>query len=125
MKKLIIVDDDNNIRLLIRQTLEELEGIEISEANNAEDALDMVKKIKPDLILLDVTLPNMNGYEFIEKIKKCSEFEGIKIFMITAKAQEKEINRGIALGANLYITKPFDPEYLLINTCEYLNISIE
>lgn len=125
MKKLIIVDDDNNIRLLIRQTLEELEGIEIREANNAEDALDMVQQIKPDLILLDVTLPNMNGYEFIEKIKQSPEFESIKIFMITAKAQEKEINRGIALGANLYITKPFDPEYLLINACEYLNISIE
>ncbi|GFP77706.1 response regulator [Clostridium fungisolvens] len=125
MKKLMIVDDDNNIRLLIKQTLEELEGIEISEANNAEDALYMVQQIKPDLILLDVTLPNMNGYQFVEKIKQSPELENIKIFMITAKAQEKEINKGIGLGANLYITKPFDPEYLLINTCEYLNINIE
>ncbi|GFZ32699.1 response regulator [Clostridium zeae] len=125
MKKLMIVDDDNNIRLLIKQTLEELEGIEISEANNAEDALYMVQQIKPDLIFLDVTLPNMNGYQFVEKIKQSPELESIKIFMITAKAQEKEINRGIGLGANLYITKPFDPEYLLINTCEYLNINIE
>ncbi|GKU26260.1 response regulator [Clostridium folliculivorans] len=125
MKKLMIVDDDNNIRLLIKQTLEELEDIEISEANNAEDALYMVQQIKPDLILLDVNLPNMNGYQFVEKIKQSPELENIKIFMITAKAQEKEINRGIGLGANLYITKPFDPEYLLINTCEYLNINIE
>ena len=125
MKRLMIVDDDNNIRLLIKQTLEELEDIEISEANNAEDALYMVQQIKPDLILLDVTLPNMDGYQFVEKIKQSPELENIKIFMITAKAQEKEINRGIGLGANLYITKPFDPEYLLINTCEYLNINIE
>lgn len=125
MKRLMIVDDDNNIRLLIKQTLEELDDIEISEANNAEDALYMVQQIKPDLILLDVTLPNMDGYQFVEKIKQSPELENIKIFMITAKAQEKEINRGIGLGANLYITKPFDPEYLLINTCEYLNINIE
>ncbi|MBK1812432.1 response regulator [Clostridium sp. YIM B02505] len=125
MKKLMIVDDDNNIRLLIKQTLEELEGIDIREANNAEDALHMVQESKPDLILLDVTLPNMNGYQFLEKIKQSPELESIKIFMITAKAQEKEINIGIGLGANLYITKPFDPEYLLINTCEYLNINIE
>ncbi|WP_205694280.1 response regulator [Clostridium manihotivorum] len=125
MKKLLIVDDDNNIRLLIKQTLEELEDIDIYEAGDAETALEFIEKVPVDLILLDISLPNMDGYELLRRLGSMECQKQTKTFIITAKAQEKEVNIGIELGADMYITKPFDPEYLLIKTCEYLGISIE
>jgi DNA-binding response OmpR family regulator len=125
MKKLLIVDDDNNIRLLIKQTLEELEDIEIYEAGDAEAALKFIERAPVDLILLDISLPNMDGYELLRRLGSIECKKHTKTFIITAKAQEKEVDRGIELGADMYITKPFDPEYLLIKTCEYLDISIE
>ncbi len=114
-KKVLIVDDESYIRLLLEQTLEELEerGVAILKADNGEDALRLAREQRPQLIFLDVMIPKINGFEVCRVIKQEYRYEDTTIVILTAKGQEYDRQMGIEAGANLYISKPFDPDELL------------
>lgn len=114
-KKVLIVDDESYIRLLLEQTLEELEerGVEILKADNGEDALLLAREERPQLIFLDVMIPKVNGFEVCRAIKQEYHYEDTLIVILTAKGQEYDRQMGKEAGADLYISKPFDPDELL------------
>lgn len=123
-QKLLIVDDEAHIRMLIEQTLEELEdeGVEFLTAENGEVALDIIQKEKPRLVFLDVMMPKMNGMEVCRRVKKELQLDNVFIVLLTAKGQELDRQRGQEVGADVYMTKPFDPEVLLNKAKEVLKI---
>lgn len=123
--KILIVDDEPHIRLLLEQTLEELEdeGVELLVAENGEDALVMIKEQKPELVFLDVMMPKMNGFEVCDRVKNEMGLPDIYIIMLTAKGQEFDKQQGEKVGANLYMTKPFDPDEVLDKSMEILGLS--
>ena len=114
-KKILIVDDEAHIRMLIEQTLEELEdeGVTFITADNGEDALRIIGEEKPQLVFLDVMMPKMNGMEVCRRVKKELGIDGVYIVLLTAKGQEVDRLKGQEVGADVYLTKPFDPETLL------------
>ena len=114
-KKILIVDDEAHIRMLIEQTLEDLEdeGVEFLVADNGQSALDLIQEEKPDLVFLDVMMPKMNGMEVCRKVKQELKLDQVFIILLTAKGQELDRQKGQEVGANVYMTKPFDPEALL------------
>ena len=122
--KILIVDDEAHIRMLIEQTLEELEddGVEFLTAENGEVALEIIQKENPRLVFLDVMMPKMNGMEVCRRVKKELQLENVFIVLLTAKGQELDRQRGQEVGADVYMTKPFDPEVLLNKAKEVLEI---
>jgi DNA-binding response OmpR family regulator len=121
-KTILIVDDEPHIRILIEQTLEELEdeGVELLMATNGEEALEIIQESKPDLVFLDVMMPKMNGFEVCQKVKNELGMPDIYIIMLTAKGQEFDKQKGSEVGADLYMTKPFDPDEILEKAIEVL-----
>ena len=105
-KEILIVDDEPSIVVPI-QFLMEQQGYSVIVAENGHDALDMIYKYIPDLILLDIMLPGIDGYEICEIVRLNPKLRDIKIIFLTAKGREVEIAKGLALGADAYITKPF------------------
>ena len=124
-KKLLIVDDEAHIRMLLEQTLEELEedGVEFLTAENGEEALEIIREENPQLVFLDVMMPKMNGMEVCRRIKKEMAMEDVFIILLTAKGQELDRLKGQEVGADIYMTKPFDPEVILEKAREVLQIT--
>lgn len=125
MFKIVIIEDDAHIRSLICDTIEDISNLEIYQTDNGEEGIEIIKKEKPDLVYLDIALPGKDGYYVLEHIRSLKEFRKVIIFLLTAKGQESDRIKGLKLGANLYISKPFDPEYVLIKSCEFLGLDIE
>lgn len=123
-KKILIVDDEPHIRILMEQTLEDLEdeGVELLSATNGEEALETIQSEKPDLVFLDVMMPKLNGFEVCHAIKNEIGMQGVYIIMLTAKGQEFDKQKGSEVGADLYMTKPFDPDEVLEKSMEILGI---
>lgn len=123
-QKILIVDDEPHIRMLIEQTLEELEddGVEFLTAENGEIALEIIQQQKPQLVFLDVMMPKMNGMEVCRKVKKELLLNDVFIVLLTAKGQELDRQKGHEVGADVYMTKPFDPEAILNKAKEVLAI---
>jgi len=119
-KEILIVDDEPSIVVPI-QFLMEQQGYSVLVAENGEDALDLIYKYKPDLILLDIMLPRIDGYEVCEIVRLNPEYRGIKIIFLTAKGREVEIAKGLSLGADAYITKPFSNTELVAKVQELLD----
>ena len=124
VKKLLIVDDEAHIRMLIEQTLEELEdeGVEFLTAENGEEALEIIQSENPQLVFLDVMMPKMNGMEVCRRVKKELSIENVFIVLLTAKGQEFDRLKGQEVGADFYMTKPFDPELILDKAREVLQL---
>ena len=101
--RILVVDDESRMRDFIRMNLD-LEGFQVFEANTGIEALDQVRKHIPDLILLDIMMPQLDGYETLRALR---EFSGTPVIMLTAKSEEEDKIRGLELGADDYITKPF------------------
>ncbi|MDQ6756885.1 MAG: response regulator [Bacteroidota bacterium] len=120
--KILIVDDEAHIRSLIEQTLEELEdeGVEFLTAENGEQALEIIQKENPQLVFLDVMMPKMNGMEVCRNVKKELSLNNVFIVLLTAKGQELDRLKGEEVGADVYMTKPFDPEVILAKAREVL-----
>jgi two-component system, OmpR family, alkaline phosphatase synthesis response regulator PhoP len=120
--KILIVDDEAHIRMLIEQTLEDLEdeGVNFLVAVNGEEALDVICNEKPQLVFLDVMMPKMNGIEVCRRVKKELGMKDVYIVLLTAKGQELDRQKGQEVGADLYMTKPFNPEALLSKAREVL-----
>lgn len=113
--KILIVDDEPHLRMLIQQTLEELEdeGVDLLTAANGEEALDMIREEKPNLVFLDVMMPKKNGFDVCNAVKNELGLRDTYIILLTAKGQEFDRQRGQEVGADLYMTKPFDPDALV------------
>jgi two-component system, OmpR family, alkaline phosphatase synthesis response regulator PhoP len=123
-QKLLIVDDEAHIRMLLEQTLEELEddGVNFYSAQNGEEAFEIIKTEQPQLVFLDVMMPKMNGMEVCRKVKKELALNDVFIVLLTAKGQELDRQKGQEVGADLYMTKPFDPEVILEKAKEILGL---
>ena len=123
-QKILIVDDEAHIRMLIEQTLEDLEdeGVEFFTAENGEIALEIIQQENPQLVFLDVMMPKMNGMEVCRRVKKELGMDKVFIVLLTAKGQETDRQKGLDVGADVYMTKPFDPEVLLEKAKEVLGI---
>lgn len=123
-KKILIVDDEVHLRTLLHQTLEELEdeGVELHTATNGEEALAAIESMQPNLVFLDVMMPKLSGFDVCERAKKVLGLTNVYIVLLTAKGQEFDRQRGIEVGADLYMTKPFDPDSLLMKARDVLGI---
>ena len=123
-RKILIVDDERHIRMLIEQTLEELEdeGVEFLTAENGETAFQIIQEENPQLVFLDVMMPKMNGMEVCRKVKKELLLNNVYIVLLTAKGQELDRQKGQEVGADIYMTKPFDPEAILSKAREVLGL---
>lgn len=111
-KRVLIVDDEVNIVISLEFLLEQA-GYHVRVAHNGEEGLEKIATFEPDLVLLDVMMPRMNGFEVCSRVRENPSWQHIKIVMLTAKGREVEITKGLALGANAYITKPFSTKDLL------------
>jgi two-component system, OmpR family, alkaline phosphatase synthesis response regulator PhoP len=114
-KTILIADDEAHIRILMEQTLEELEdaGVELLIASNGAEALEVIQTHKPNLVFLDVMMPKMNGFEVCQAVKQDINIQDVYIIMLTAKGQEFDQQKGKEVGADLYMTKPFDPDEIV------------
>jgi len=126
MPTVLIVDDEQHIRLLIEQTLEELEddGVDLLTATNGDEAVDIVEHHHPALVFLDVTMPRRNGFEVCRVIKGELGLTDTFVVLLTAKGQAYDHEQGLAAGADLYMTKPFDPDELLRRAREVLGLGV-
>ena len=113
--KLLIADDETHIRLLLEQTFEDLEeeGVELLFAENGLEALALIREAQPKLVFLDVMMPFLNGMEVCATVKSDPAFADVHIVLLTAKGQEIDRQQGLEVGADQYLTKPFDPDALL------------
>ena len=122
--KILIVDDEPHLRTLIQQSLEELEdeGVDIFTATNGEEALETILEEKPNLVFLDVMMPKKNGFDVCNAVKNELGLSQIHIVLLTAKGQEFDRQRGMEVGADLYMTKPFDPDALVAQARSVLGL---
>jgi DNA-binding response OmpR family regulator len=111
-KRILIAEDEPNIVISL-EFLMQRGGYEIRTVSNGEEALRAAREFKPHLLLLDIMLPLRNGFEVCQLIRESPELAAVKIIMLTAKGRESEIAKGLALGADAYITKPFATRELL------------
>jgi len=126
-KKILITDDEPHIRLLLEQTLEELEDydVEFFLAENGEEALAIIQEEKPPLVFLDVMMPKMNGFEVCRTVKQDWGMDDVFIIMLTAKGQEYDKEKGKDVGADMYITKPFNPDEIMAHAVKVLGIELD
>jgi DNA-binding response OmpR family regulator len=111
MAKILIAEDERDIRDLVAFTLR-FAGHEVFAASNGEEAVEMAPKINPDLVLMDVRMPRMTGYEACRVMKENPDLKDIPIVFLSAKGQESEIQQGFDVGAEEYLLKPFAPDQL-------------
>jgi DNA-binding response OmpR family regulator len=111
-KKILVVDDEEHVVAAIVTNLQ-LEGYEVIPAYNGAEALELVREEKPDLVVLDVMMPEMSGWEVLQNLKNNPATENLPVIMLTALSQDRDIERGWELEANAYLTKPFDPAKLI------------
>jgi DNA-binding response OmpR family regulator len=118
-KEILIVDDEPDVVVPI-QFLMEQQGYRVMAAERGEDALDLIYHYKPDLVLLDIMLPGIDGYEVCDIVRLNPDFRNVKIMFLTAKGREVDIAKGLALGADAYLTKPFSNAELVAKVKELL-----
>jgi DNA-binding response OmpR family regulator len=119
MTTILVAEDERDIRELIAFSLR-FGGFEVEEAINGIEAVEKARKLRPDLILMDVRMPKQTGYEACRELKEADETKDIPIVFLSAKGQEAEIKQGLVLGAADYILKPFAPEELSKRVAEIL-----
>jgi len=118
-KEILIVDDEPDVVVPI-QFLMEQQGYLVMVAERGEDALDLIYQYKPDLVILDILLPGIDGYEVCEIIRLEPSFRDVKILFLTARDREVDITKGLSLGADAYITKPFSNTELVTKVRELI-----
>jgi two-component system alkaline phosphatase synthesis response regulator PhoP len=112
MKKILIVDDEPNIVMALEYTFKK-NNFEVFIARDGKEALDILETQLPDIIILDVMMPMVDGFATLEQIKKDPRLDHCKVVFLSAKNKEKDIEKGLGLGANLYVTKPFSTKKLV------------
>ncbi|MCG7897735.1 MAG: response regulator [Candidatus Thiodiazotropha weberae] len=110
--EILVVDDEPNIVLSLEFLMKKA-GYNVTTANNGVDALNSIKQQRPDLVLLDVMMPQMDGYEVCQAVRGDPELSSVRIIMLTARGRDVERDKGMALGADDYVTKPFATQELV------------
>jgi DNA-binding response OmpR family regulator len=118
-KKILIADDEPNIVVSLEFLMKQ-KGYEVKVVTNGEDALQAVGEFGPELILLDVMMPRMSGYDVCQKVRENPAWAGIRIIMLSAKGRDVEVNKGMAVGADAYVTKPFSTKDLIAQVAQML-----
>ena len=118
-RKILIVDDEPNIVVPL-VFLMKREGYEVAVAEDGQAALDALAAGAPDLVILDVMLPRMSGFEVCRRIREDPRWRGLKVLMLTAKGRDSEVEKGLGLGADAYVTKPFSTRDLVARIRELL-----
>ncbi|MDX9885169.1 response regulator [Thauera sp.] len=111
-KKILIADDEQNIVISL-EFLMKREGFEVLVANDGEEAIKRIRADQPDLVLLDVMMPKKSGFEVCQEVKADPTLGAVRILMLTAKGRDTELAKGLALGADAYMTKPFSTRELV------------
>ncbi|WP_345795036.1 response regulator [Thauera sp. JM12B12] len=111
-KKVLIADDEQNIVISL-EFLMKREGFEVLVANDGEEAIQRIRADQPDLVLLDVMMPKKSGFEVCQEVKADPALGAVRILMLTAKGRDTEVAKGLALGADAYMTKPFSTRELV------------
>jgi two-component system, OmpR family, alkaline phosphatase synthesis response regulator PhoP len=119
MRTVLIADDESSIRLLVHATIES-DDYRVVEAADGTGAWDMIQKVKPALVLLDIHMPGRNGLDVLRLIKADPTLVGTRVILLTSKAKESDIEAGLIAGADFYLTKPFSPLDLLTRVEEAL-----
>jgi DNA-binding response OmpR family regulator len=119
MHRILIVDDEPNI-ILALELLMKRQGYEVLTVDDGRKALDSLAEFRPDLILLDIMMPKMDGYEVCQRIRADASLADVPVIMLTAKGREVEREKGLALGADCYITKPFSTREVIAKVQEIL-----
>jgi DNA-binding response OmpR family regulator len=110
--RILIIDDEPNIVLSL-EFLMKREGFEVAVAGDGESALRAMAERRPDLVILDVMMPRLNGFEVCQRIRAAPALAGVRVLMLTAKGRESEMKKGLELGADAYVTKPFSTRDLV------------
>ena len=118
-KKVLIADDEQNIVISLEFLLQR-EGYAVSVARDGQQALDAIAREAPDLVLLDVMMPHKTGFEVCQAVRADAALQATKILMLTAKGRETDVAKGLALGANAYMTKPFSTRELVQKVADLL-----
>jgi DNA-binding response OmpR family regulator len=118
-QRILIVDDEPNIAASLEFLLQR-GGYEVRVARDGEDALAQAESFLPDLVLLDVMMPRLNGYDVCQRLRQGGNGAGVKIVLLTARGREVDVEKGKALGADLYVTKPFSTRELVAQVRELL-----
>ena len=118
-KRILIADDEPNIVVSLEFLMRQ-KGYVVKAVGNGEEALAAVAEFRPDLILLDVMMPKMSGYDFCQKVRENPAWQGIRIVMLSAKGRDVEVKKGMAVGADAYVTKPFSTQELMTKVAEML-----
>jgi DNA-binding response OmpR family regulator len=126
LKKILIVDDERFIRILLEETLGTFReaGVKILTAKDGNEALQLAMLEEPDLVILDIMMPRLDGYEVCRRLRRDLGLDDAYVIMLTAKGQSADRLRGLQLGANEYLTKPFDPDYLVTRAADLLQIDL-
>ena len=111
-KKVLIADDEPNIVVSLEFLMKQ-KGYEVRVVHTGDDALKAIGEFGPDLVLLDVMMPRMSGYEVCQKLRENPAWQSIKVIMLSAKGRDVEVSKGIAVGADAYVTKPFSTRDLI------------
>lgn len=119
----LVIDDSRAIRLILRQTLQDI-GFEVMDAGNGTEALNMLKtEDKFDLALVDWNMPGMNGYNFVVEVRKNSDYDSMRLMMVTTETETSQVIRALEAGANEYVMKPFTKD-VIIDKLNLMGISI-
>jgi DNA-binding response OmpR family regulator len=110
--RVLVVDDSDTIRALITLNLE-LDGFDVHQARDGQECLDIVDSVVPDVITMDVAMPRLDGFSAVQRLRDSPNTAGIPIVMVTARAQGADLSRGAELGVAAYVTKPFEPGFLV------------
>jgi DNA-binding response OmpR family regulator len=122
--KILIADDEPNIVAALEFLLQR-SGYEVHVARNGDEALKLVEATHPDLVLLDVMMPQKSGYEVCMRIRERADWRHIKIIMLSAKGRDAEVSKGLSMGADIYVTKPFSTRELMDKIKDLLGQSTE
>ena len=118
-RKILIADDEPNIVISLEYLMKR-EGYTVLVARDGQEALDAIARDKPDLVLLDVMMPKKSGFEVCQAVRASEELQATKILMLTAKGRDTDLAKGLALGADAYMTKPFSTRELVQKVAEML-----
>lgn len=120
-KRILIADDEPNIVVSL-EFLMKREGFEVSTATDGEAVLAALAASTPDLVLLDIMLPKMNGFEVCQRMRADPRWSGVKVLMLSAKGRDTDVAKGLALGADAYVTKPFSTKDLVVQVRQLLGL---
>jgi two-component system, chemotaxis family, chemotaxis protein CheY len=121
-RKVLVVEDSGATRELLRSTIEQLELVEVHTAISGFDALKILPKFRFELIITDLNMPDINGLELINFVKKNPHYKDTPLFVVTTEGRDRDRERGLALGANEYVLKPFVPDALIDLVRRYLKL---